>query len=165
MKTHLQEDQIRETIEDAGFEAVLIQEDSKELSILTCRLHIKGMTCTSCSTTVESALQSVLGVQKAVVALATEEAEIHYDPKLVSTEQLIKEVNDTGFEAILISTGADSSKVHLKIEGVRSERSMRIVESSLQALPGIEEVDIDFVLNKFSVSYKPDQTAPVISLK
>ncbi|KAK8935372.1 putative copper-transporting ATPase HMA5 [Platanthera zijinensis] len=154
------EDQIRETIEDAGFEAVLIQEDSKELSILTCRLHIKGMTCTSCSTTVESALQSVLGVQKAVVALATEEAEIHYDPKLVSTEQLIKEVNDTGFEAILISTGADSSKVHLKIEGVRSERSMRIVESSLQALPGIEEVDIDFVLNKFSVSYKPDQTAP-----
>ncbi|PKA48075.1 Putative copper-transporting ATPase HMA5 [Apostasia shenzhenica] len=155
-----EENQIQETIEDAGFEAALIQEDAKEVSTLTCRLHIKGMTCTSCSSTLESALQSVLGVQKAVVALATEEAEILYDSKLVSVDKLMKEIDDTGFEATLITTGEDRNKIVLKLEGVRSERSMRMVESSLQALPGIEEVDIDPNLHKISVSYKPDQTGP-----
>ncbi|PKA48066.1 Putative copper-transporting ATPase HMA5 [Apostasia shenzhenica] len=155
------ENQIQETIEDAGFEAALIQEDAKEVStLIRCRLHIKGMTCTSCSSTLESALQSVLGVRKAVVALATEEAEILYDSKLVSVDKLMKEIDDTGFEATLITTGEDRNKIVLKLEGVRSERSMRMVESSLQALPGIEEVDIDPNLHKISVSYKPDQTGP-----
>ncbi|PKU73672.1 copper-transporting ATPase HMA5-like [Dendrobium catenatum] len=154
------EDQIRETVEDAGFEVALIQDDVKELTTLTCRLHIKGMTCTSCSSTVESALQSIPGVQKAVVALATEEAEIRYDPKLVSADQLIKGVDDTGFEAILITAGEGRNKIQLKIEGACTERSIRMVESSLQALPGIEEIVTDPVLHTVSVSYKPDQTGP-----
>ncbi|KAG0473314.1 hypothetical protein HPP92_015171 [Vanilla planifolia] len=154
------EEEIREAIEDAGFEAALIHEDSKELSTLTCRLHIKGMTCTSCSSVVESALQSIPGVQKAAVALATEEAEIRYDPKLVTVDQLMKEIDDTGFEAILITAGGDRSIIHLKLEGVHTERSMKLVESSLQALPGIEKIDMDTVNNKVSVTYKPDQTGP-----
>ncbi|XP_020597036.1 probable copper-transporting ATPase HMA5 [Phalaenopsis equestris] len=154
------EDQIREAIEDAGFEAIFIQEDSKEPSTLTCRLHINGMTCTSCSNTVESALKSVIGVRKAIVALAIEEASICYDPKFVSAEELMKKVDETGFEAILITSGIDRNKIQLKIEGIHTERSMRMVESSLQALPGIEKVDIDPILYKVSVSYMPDQTGP-----
>lgn len=118
------------------------------------------MTCTSCSGTVESALQGVRGVQKAIVALATEEAEIQYDSKIVGADQLMKAVEDTGFEAILICTGEDRSKVELKLDGVCTERSLRIIEKSLQALPGIEKCSIDPVLNKVSLSYNPDQTGP-----
>ena len=55
-------------------------EKSNEKSTQVCRILIKGMTCTTCSTTVESALGSLHGVHKSQVALATEEAEIHYDP-------------------------------------------------------------------------------------
>ncbi|XXG45303.1 hypothetical protein AAC387_Pa02g0419 [Persea americana] len=154
------EETIRETIEDVGFEATLIEGKSNETSMLTCRIRIKGMTCTSCSRTVESALQVIHGVQNAVVALATEEAEIRYDSKLVSYKQLMEAIEDTGFEAILVSTGEDRSKIQLKLEGIRTERSMRIVEGSLQALPGIQDIDIDPMFHQVTVSYKPDQTGP-----
>ncbi|KAK1265897.1 putative copper-transporting ATPase HMA5 [Acorus gramineus] len=154
------EDKILEAIEDAGFEASLIEEDLNEKSSLVCRLRIKGMTCTSCSSTVESVLQGVHGVQGAQVALATEEAEIRYDPKLVGVHKLLEAVDDTGFEAILISTGEDLNKIHLKLEGICTDHAMRMVEKSLEALPGVDDISINPTFDKLSISYKPDQTGP-----
>lgn len=118
------------------------------------------MTCTSCSSTVESALQAVHGVQNAQVALATEEADVHYDPKIVSCNQLMVAIEDTGFEAILINSGEDMSKIDLKVDGVRTNHSMRILEQSLQALPGVQGIDINHDERKISLSYKPDMTGP-----
>nr|DAD18892.1 TPA_asm: hypothetical protein HUJ06_020355 [Nelumbo nucifera] len=154
------EETIREAIEDAGFEAALIKDDVDNKSVQTCRFHIKGMTCTSCSRAVESALQGINGVQNAQVALATEEAEIRYDSKIVSHNQLLEAIEDAGFEAILISTGEDKSKIQLKVDGVRTNYSMRIIEESLQALPGVQDIEYDPLLNKVSLSYKPDETGP-----
>ncbi|GJN26781.1 hypothetical protein PR202_gb14740 [Eleusine coracana subsp. coracana] len=154
------EEKIRETIEDVGFEAALINEEVKEKNILVCRLHIKGMTCTSCSSTVEYALQAFPGVQRASVALAIEEAEIRYDRRIVSASQLIHAVEETGFEAILVTTGEDRSRIDLKMDGILNERSMVIVKSSIEALPGVEEIKMDIELQKITVSYKPDQTGP-----
>ncbi|KAI7987468.1 putative copper-transporting ATPase HMA5 [Camellia lanceoleosa] len=154
------EETIRETIEDVGFQATLVENEMNEKTIIVCRIQIKGMTCISCSTVVESALQVVPGVQKAQVALATEKAQVHYDPKIVSYNQLIEAIEDTGFEAILISTGEDKSKIMLKIEGVQTDISMTMIENSLQALPGIEDIDIDFELKKISIYYESDLTGP-----
>jgi P-type Cu+ transporter len=125
-----------------------------------CRLHIKGMTCTSCSSTVEYALQAFPGVQRASVALAIEEAEIRYDRRIVSANQLIHAVEETGFEAILVTTGEDRSRIDLKMDGVLNERSIVMVKSSIEALPGVEEIKVDTELQKITVSYKPDQTGP-----
>ncbi|XP_042504212.1 probable copper-transporting ATPase HMA5 [Macadamia integrifolia] len=154
------EETIREAIKDAGFEASLIKDEVNERSMQTCRLRVKGMTCTSCSRTVESALQGIEGVNKAQVALATEEVEIYYDPKIVSHNQLLEEVEHFGFEAILISTGEDRSKIQLKLDGVCTSHSMRMIENSLQALPGVQDVTIDPMVHKISISYKPDETGP-----
>ncbi|PUZ48376.1 hypothetical protein GQ55_7G240800 [Panicum hallii var. hallii] len=154
------EEKIREAIEDVGFEAKLINEEVREKNILVCRLHIKGMTCTSCTSTVESALQAFPGVQRASVALATEEAEIRYDRRIVAANQLIQAVEETGFEAVLITTGEDRSRIDLKIDGVLNERLIMILESSIQALPGVEDIKVDTELHKITISYKPDQTGP-----
>ncbi|KAL7160122.1 hypothetical protein ABFS83_01G072800 [Erythranthe nasuta] len=155
------EETIRETIEDVGFEATLLQEETSEKTSQVCRIRIKGMTCTSCSTTVESALQSLPGVQRAQVALATEEAEIRYNPNILTSTQILEAVEDSGFEATLISTGEeDRCKIHLQVDGVRTESSMRIIGDSLQALPGVQDMDFDLELNKVSLSYQPDLTGP-----
>ncbi|KAG2573883.1 hypothetical protein PVAP13_7KG284600 [Panicum virgatum] len=137
------EEKIREAIEDVGFEAKLINEEVREKNILVCRLHIKGMTCTSCT-----------------IALATEEAEIRYDRRIVAANQLIQAVEETGFEAVLITTGEDRSRIDLKIDGVLNERLIMILESSIQALPGVEDIKVDTELHKITISYKPDQTGP-----
>ncbi|KAK7358629.1 hypothetical protein VNO77_00567 [Canavalia gladiata] len=152
------EDSIREAIEDAGFEATLIKDETNETRVL--RIRIQGMTCTSCSSTVESALQSIQGVVKAQVALATEEAEVHYTPNVVSYNQILEAIEDTGFEATLISTGEDMNKIHLQIEGVRTVGSMRLIEDHLHALPGVQGVETHLELNKVSLSYKPNMTGP-----
>ncbi|XP_062186111.1 copper-transporting ATPase HMA5 [Phragmites australis] len=154
------EHKIRETIEDAGFEAKLIDEEVKKKNILVCRLHIKGMTCTSCASTVESALQTFPGVQRASVALATEEAEIRYDRRIVAASQLVHVVEETGFEAILITTGEDQSRIDLKMDCVLNERSIMLVKSSVRALPGVEDIKVDTELHKVTILYKPDQTGP-----
>ncbi|CAH8255972.1 unnamed protein product [Arabidopsis lyrata] len=151
---------IRETIEDAGFEASLIENEANERSKQVCRIRINGMTCTSCSSTIERVLQSVNGVQRAHVALAIEEAEIHYDPRLLSYDKLLEEIENAGFEAVLISTGEDVSKIDLKIDGEFTDESMEIIERSLEALPGVQSVEISHGTDKISVLYKPDVTGP-----
>lgn len=105
-------------------------------------------------------MQAIQGVQKSQVALATEEAEVYYDPKVIGHNQLLTAIEDTGFEAILISSGEDMSKIDLRIDGVRSDNSMRIIEESLEALPGVEAIDLYPELNKITLSYKPDMTGP-----
>ena len=61
-----------EAIEDAGFEGELMQEaDSNSIT-----LQIEGMTCSSCSSAVETALRSQRGVVSAAVNLLAKRAEV-----------------------------------------------------------------------------------------
>ncbi|ADY27180.1 Heavy metal transport/detoxification protein (plasmid) [Deinococcus proteolyticus MRP] len=53
------------------------------------RLPVEGMTCAACVGRVERALQKVPGVEEAQVNLATEAANVHYDPAAVAPEQLV----------------------------------------------------------------------------
>ena len=62
-------------------------------------LKIKGMHCSACVVTVERALNKVDGVQKSAVNLTLEKARIEGN---VSSDQLIKAVERTGYEAELI---------------------------------------------------------------
>ena len=47
-------------------------------------LRITGMTCASCSNALEKALNALGGVDSASVSLSLEQAEVHYDPSLVT---------------------------------------------------------------------------------
>lgn len=62
-------------------------------------LKIKGMHCSACVITVERALNKVEGVQKAVVNLTLEKAQIDGE---VGSDQLIRAIEATGYEAALI---------------------------------------------------------------
>ncbi|GAV57944.1 E1-E2_ATPase domain-containing protein/HMA domain-containing protein/Hydrolase domain-containing protein [Cephalotus follicularis] len=159
--TFIQEETIKETIEDVGFEATLIEQDKTNgKSIQVCRIGINGMSSTSCSSTLEKAMKSIHGVQKAQVALATEEAQVHYDPNIVNYNQLKKAIEDNGFKAVFISTGDSMSKIHFKVDGVLTEHSLKMLENSLQALPGVQGIDMYPQLNKISLSYNPYITGP-----
>ncbi|KAI3822204.1 hypothetical protein L1987_09790 [Smallanthus sonchifolius] len=155
---YIDEETIRVTIEDVGFEATLIMEEMNEKYTRICRILIKGMPCTACYSKVESILRAIRGVHRAQVASATDEAEVHYDPLIVSHDQLMKTIEDIGFEAILISTGKDISNISLQIDGPWNDFPVSIIQKSLQALPGVEKVDIDTNLRKCSISYKADLT-------
>jgi Cu+-exporting ATPase len=63
-------------------------------------LPIQGMSCASCVGKVEKALNSVKGVVKATVNLATEKATVEYSPGIVSVRELKKAVLDSGYKVL-----------------------------------------------------------------
>ncbi|KAH9775615.1 putative copper-transporting ATPase HMA5 [Citrus sinensis] len=161
LNNRAQEETILKAIEDVGFKATLVPGEKIEKSTQVCRIRINKRACTSCSSTVEKTFQAIQGVQNAHVTLATEEAEVHYDPRILSYNQLLKAIEDTGFEAIPISTGEDIvSKIHLHLDGLYTDHSVTMIESSLQALPGVLDIDLDPSIHKISISYKPAMTGP-----
>ncbi|KAJ0083712.1 hypothetical protein Patl1_29721 [Pistacia atlantica] len=148
--------QIKETIEEAGFPV----DDFPEQDIAVCRLRIKGMMCTSCSESVECALQMVDGVKKAVVGVALEEAKVHFDPNVTDTDRIIEAIEDAGFGADLINSGNDFNKVHLKLEGIKSQEDVTFIQTFLESAQGVNHVEMDLAENKVTVSYDPDLTGP-----
>ncbi|KAI5067389.1 hypothetical protein GOP47_0017917 [Adiantum capillus-veneris] len=151
---------ICEAIEDAGFEAQIIQGYHGQEAKTICRLRVKGMTCTSCSQAIETNLIKVSGIKKAEISLTTEEAVIHYDPKLINYKQIMEVVDDMGYTTDLISAGEERDKVILKVEGAHSVEGMHLIKTSLAALPGVNSVDMDADNEKVIVAYDPDQTGP-----
>ncbi|KAJ6428072.1 hypothetical protein OIU84_023481 [Salix udensis] len=147
---------IKETIEDAGFPV----EEFPEHDIEVCRLRIKGMMCTSCSESVERALLSAVGVKKAVVGLALEEAKVHFDPNRIDTDGILKVVEDAGFGVELISSGNDMNKVHLKVEGFNFAEDGNMIQSCLESTLGVNHVEVDLAEHKVTVSYDPDLIGP-----
>ncbi|KAH0452933.1 hypothetical protein IEQ34_017257 [Dendrobium chrysotoxum] len=147
---------IKEAIEDMGYNV----DEFQDKNISVCCIRIKGMACTSCSESVERSLLMVDGVKKAVVGLALEEAKVHFDPDITNPDRLIEAIEDTGFGANLISSGDDVNKVYLKVEGIHSQNDAVLVQSSLEAMEGVNHVEFDAVGQKVTVTYDPDLTGP-----
>ena len=63
-------------------------------------LPIQGMTCASCVNKVEKALRSVKGVVQVSVNFATERASVEYVPDLITVRDLIKAVQEAGYQVL-----------------------------------------------------------------
>ncbi|KAI9509782.1 heavy metal translocatin [Russula earlei] len=84
-------------ISDIGFDATLIPPvRSDEIN-----LRIYGMTCSSCTSTVETELGKIPGINTVAVSLATETANITFDRGLISPREMVERVEELGFDAML----------------------------------------------------------------
>jgi len=63
-----------------------------------------GMTCSACTSSVESAFKGVDGVGSVSVSLAMERTVVQHDPSVISAEQIAEMIDDRGFDAEVIST-------------------------------------------------------------
>ncbi len=84
------------SVENTGFGAELAQDESEPLN-----LEITGMSCASCVANVEKALNSVEGVQKAEVNLATNQAAVEADES-IDPDTLIEQIRQSGYDARLL---------------------------------------------------------------
>jgi Cu+-exporting ATPase len=71
------------------------QTESESSTQLT--FPVTGMTCASCVRRIEKALNRVEGVSEANVNLATEKAQVVFDPSRVQLEQLTAAVEKAGY--------------------------------------------------------------------
>lgn len=99
-------DKLVNEIEDIGFDAAHIPPARED----TVTLRIYGMTCSSCTSTVESGLASVPGIISVAVSLATETAQIQFDRSLIGPREMVSRIEDMGFDAML-AEGKDGTQL------------------------------------------------------
>jgi Cu+-exporting ATPase len=86
------EKKLSEIIKETGYN--IVEEPQRIM------LRIGGMTCASCSQTIENALRKTKGVKEANVNLATEKATVTYNPNKIEYEEIKKVVEDVGYQVL-----------------------------------------------------------------
>lgn len=128
-------EQIRDMIDDRGFDATVISSDRPETplfdisdeedveddgeeeeeadllggGIYATTLHVGGMTCGACTSAVEGAFKGVPGIKSFSISLLSERAVIEHDPNIMTSEKLAETIEDTGFDAEVLETKASES--------------------------------------------------------
>jgi Cu+-exporting ATPase len=117
-------DQIKEIIEDRGFDADVLStdlpatqsmddhflsdsEDEDETltaNIATTTLSVGGMTCGACTSAVEGAFKDVAGIKSFSISLLSERAVIEHDLTMIPPEKLAETIEDVGFDAEVLDT-------------------------------------------------------------
>ena len=118
---------IKKIVADTGYGA---EELKKPGGAGQAVLDITGMTCSSCSGRIETALNAAAGVSDATVNLAIESATINFDPAITSAAALVKVVEEAGYGAkIKDESGGDdgaAEKARLK-----KQRNLLIFSAAL----------------------------------
>ncbi|MGH0175594.1 UNVERIFIED_CONTAM: hypothetical protein FKN15_070448 [Acipenser sinensis] len=100
---------VAELIKELGFGASVLENyDGSDGNL---ELVIRGMTCASCVHNIESNLMKTKGIIYTSVALATNKAHIKYDPEVIGPRDVMKLIDNLGFEASLVKK--DRSASHL----------------------------------------------------
>ncbi|KAL1223994.1 Copper-transporting ATPase RAN1 [Cardamine amara subsp. amara] len=156
----VKEEDIKEAIEDAGFEAEILAEPmtsggTKTQTTLVGQFTIGGMTCAACVNSVESILRDLPGVKRAVVALATSLGEVEYDPNVINKDDIVTAIEDAGFEAALVQSN-QQDKLVLRVDGVLNELDAQVLEGILTRLNGVRQSRLDRISGELEVVFDPE---------
>ena len=119
-------------ISDIGFDATLIPPTREDV----VQLRVYGMTCSSCTSSVESSLSALPGVSSVAVSLATESCAIHFDRSIISPREMVERIEEMGFDATL-SDQQDATQLQSLTRAKEAlEWKRRLIWSLVFAIPG-----------------------------
>ncbi|XP_078004090.1 copper-transporting ATPase 1 isoform X2 [Phascolarctos cinereus] len=65
------------------------------------KMKVEGMTCHSCTSTIEGKISKLQGVQRIKVSLDNQEASVVYQPHLITAEEIRRQIEAVGFPAFI----------------------------------------------------------------
>ncbi|TKY72680.1 Copper-transporting ATPase RAN1 [Spatholobus suberectus] len=155
----LKDEDIKNAIEDAGFEADILPESSAvgkmPRGTLVGQFTIGGMTCAACVNSVEGILRNLPGVKRAVVALATSSGEVEYDPSVINKDDIVNAIEDSGFEASFVQSN-EQDKIILGVVGVYSLIDAQVLEGILSSTKGVRQFHFDQISGELDVLFDPE---------
>jgi len=116
-------------------------------------LPVTGMTCANCVSTIERNLLRLDGVEEASVSLASERANVVYDPSKMNPTRLVERVRRAGYDVAL-------GDVDLSIQGLADDNDARRLEQSLRANPGVVEAQVNYAAERARLRYLPTLLTP-----
>lgn len=120
------------------------------MSRIRVSLPLRGMTCASCVARIEKGLQQVEGVHWVQVNLATEQAQVEYDPQVVSLSTLGERIEALGYEMAL-------EQRQYRIEGMTCAACVRRVERALLKVPGVVRAQVNLATERATLQGLPGQ--------
>ncbi|BFI30561.1 P-type Cu+ transporter [Marchantia polymorpha subsp. ruderalis] len=158
----LKEDDIKEAIEDAGFDAEILAKIASTSgggasATAIGHFQIHGMTCASCVKSVERLLTSIPGVVRASVALSTEMGEVEYDPNVATKQDILNALDDGCWEAELIDS-TQRDKLLMSIDGAYTPEDSESIKTILGSLKGVRQFVVDYEARKVEVLFDPEIT-------
>ncbi|GAB4829612.1 serine/threonine protein kinase Ran1 [Ancistrocladus abbreviatus] len=152
----LKDEDIRNAIEDAGFEAEILPEHNapqkKSSGTLLGQFTIGGMTCAACVNSVEGILKELPGVKRAVVSLATSLGEVEYDPAIIGKDDIVNAIEDAGFEGSLVQS-SEQDKIIVRVAGVSDEMDAHSLEGLLSQINGLRQFQFDRTTRELEVLF------------
>ncbi|KAG5974874.1 hypothetical protein E4U56_004147 [Claviceps arundinis] len=176
-------DQVREIIEDRGFDAQVLSTDlpspvvsrfaenhegAKSNDIVATTVAVEGMTCGACTSAVENGFKDVAGVQSFSISLLSERAVIEHDPTIITPQQVAEIIEDRGFGAEIIDTvkssshtlderarGGDSdvATTTVAIEGMTCGACTSAVEGGFKGVDGILRFNISLLAERAVITH------------
>jgi Cu+-exporting ATPase len=120
-------------------------------------LGISGMSCASCASRIEKALDALPGVSEATVNFASESATVAYDPSRLTPEAIAHAVVDQGYEATLPPA---PTTLDLVLGGMSCAACANRIEKALKAVPGVSDAAVNFAAERATVMLRPDALRP-----
>ncbi|XP_039114071.1 LOW QUALITY PROTEIN: cation-transporting ATPase HMA5-like [Dioscorea cayenensis subsp. rotundata] len=155
----LKDEDIKDAIEDAGFEAEVLPDSStsssKSQKTLSGQFRIGGMTCAACVNSVEGILRALPGVKRAVVALATSLGEVEYDPSVISKDEIINAIEDAGFDAVFLQSN-EQDKALLNVSGLMCGKNFHVLEDILKNINGLKQFELRDSLSEVETIFDPE---------
>ena len=110
------------------------------------RIHITGMTCTTCAATIEKGLAETAGVEQAKVNFAAVKASIEYDPSKIGLAKIKSTISQLGY-------GTATKKSIFPVGGMTCAACVARVEQALSSVPGVISANVNLASEKATVEY------------
>jgi P-type Cu+ transporter len=115
---------------------------------LEITLPVTGMTCASCVSHVERALNELPSVSNVSVNLSSSKTTLIYDPHQTRIATLKQAIENVGYQV-------PTSELTLDVSGMTCASCVGHVEGALKEIPGVEAVTVNLGLNTARVVYIP----------
>uniref|UniRef100_A0A673BQG3 P-type Cu(+) transporter n=1 Tax=Sphaeramia orbicularis TaxID=375764 RepID=A0A673BQG3_9TELE len=180
-------EELREAIEDMGFDAFLPDPSLSKSSSLVpvkdkdldsdlhketpqgrngdahskCYIQIGGMTCASCVANIERNLKNEPGIYSVLVALMASKAEVRYNADVTDPMKIAECVKELGFTASVMENyeGSDGN-LELVVRGMTCASCVHKIESSLMKEKGIIYASVALATNKAHIKYDSEIIGP-----
>uniref|UniRef100_A0A8C6YDU5 P-type Cu(+) transporter n=1 Tax=Naja naja TaxID=35670 RepID=A0A8C6YDU5_NAJNA len=110
-----------------------------QINDVVLRLKIEGMTCHSCTSTIEGKIGKLQGIKRIKVSLDNQEAMVTYQPHLITSEEIRKQIEAAGFIASEKKMPKPLQLGSIDIERLKSSHTRRSEGAPQESLEGKPE--------------------------
>ena len=114
----------------------------------TSHLDVSGMSCATCSATIEESVEELAGVTAASANFATDEATVEYDPEIASLAEVYDAIEAAGYEP-------ERATATVGIGGMHCASCVEANERAIESVPGVLRAEVNLATDEATVEYNP----------